>query len=329
MSELRSGKKLISNVFQLLGHKENALSKTLAWVFSNNPDLLMRFLSHVIHEVASTDDVLIRIQEYENSKGVVGITDIEISNGSDYYVIIEAKRGWVLPDLTQLEKYVKRESFTKSKALHKVLVVVSDCTTDYCNLHLDRQIAGTPILNVSWDELTIMARNCIATGNNVEKRMLKDLIQYLGGRSMRNIDSSRVYVVSLGYKIPNGWKIGFRDIVEKKLVYFHPVGNRWPKEPPNYIAFRYDGKLHSIHHIDGYEIVTNMNAKIQEIPSEDWEPHFLYTLGPAFSPSNEVKNGDRVRQSNRVWVFLDTLFTASSISDALSITEQRIGNLNI
>ena len=44
-----------------------------------------------------------------------------------------------------------------------------------------------------------------------------------------------------------------QDIVNKKRIYFHPVGGGpggWPSEPPNYIAFRYGGKLQTIHHID-------------------------------------------------------------------------------
>jgi hypothetical protein len=62
---------------------------------------------------------------------------------------------------------------------------------------------------------------------------------------MQQIDSNWVYVVSLENGIPTGWSISWRDIIGKKSQYFHPIGGStggWPPEPPNYIAFRYDGK---------------------------------------------------------------------------------------
>ncbi|MCG2728873.1 MAG: hypothetical protein L6276_01100, partial [Acetobacterium sp.] len=45
---------------------------------------------------------------------------------------------------------------------------------------------------------------------------------------------------------PESFGLSWIDIVEKRNKYFHPMGmNGWPKEPPNYIAFRYYGKLQS------------------------------------------------------------------------------------
>ncbi len=37
---------------------------------------------------------MIRYQEFEKDKG---ITDLEITDNQKFYIIIEAKRGWVLP----------------------------------------------------------------------------------------------------------------------------------------------------------------------------------------------------------------------------------------
>jgi hypothetical protein len=99
-------------------------------------------------------------------------------------------------------------------------------------------------------------------------------------------------------------------------------GGGWPKDPPNYIAFRYDSKLQSIHRIDDYEVVTNMHKQITEIPNEEWEPHFLYKLGPAFRPANEVKTG-KIYPNGRVWCMLDTLFTCDTISKARDISQKR------
>lgn len=61
--------------------------------------------------------------------------------------------------------------------------------------------------------------------------------------------------LSLGGISP-GWSISYRDIAEEKLRYFFPVGDRWPDAPSNYMGFRYDGKLQSIHHVKSYDTFT-------------------------------------------------------------------------
>ena len=64
-----------------------------------------------------------------------------------------------------------------------------------------------------------------------------------------------VFVVALSkVAFKEGGDYTWIDVVEKD--YFHPIGRGWPEEPPNYIAFRYDGKLQSVHYIESYEVVT-------------------------------------------------------------------------
>jgi hypothetical protein len=158
-----------------------------------------------------------------------------------------------------------------------------------------------------------------------EKRLLDELLTYLGGLvTMQNVDSNWVYVVSLAPGTPEGWGISWIDIVREKHRYFHPAeGGGWPKEPPNYIAFRYRGRLQSIHHIESYEVVADVHAKMPEVLSEGWEPHFLYTLGPAFRPDSEVPTGPTIHRATRVWCMLDTLFTCSTIAEARDVSRAR------
>ena len=99
------------------------------------------------------------------------------------------------------------------------------------------------------------------------------------------------------------------------------MGKRWPKDPPNYVGFRYFGKLQSIHHVESYEIFTNPNEKFQEIPGKKWNPHFLYKLGPAIIPPREVKSGNI--RNRHDWCMLDTLLITDTISEAKSITGKR------
>ena len=116
--------------------------------------------------------------------------------------------------------------------------------------------------------------------------------------------------------------------------YFHPVGGSgWPKTPPNYLGFRYGGRLQSIHHVDSYIVVADgeaMAAAFPEMPSATWEAqdvftkaHFLYRLGPAIAPAHEVKTGE-IYRNGRVWAALDLLLTSQTISKARDLTQQRI-----
>lgn len=322
MAEIYLHNQKVVSVFQLLGEHENDISHSVAWALANCSSFLSEFLKNFLDKKVNFADIEIRLQHHEGNSG---ITDIEIELVNKFYLIIEAKRGWNLPNRNQLKKYAKRPSFVKSKASLKRLVVLSECSQEYANMNLQIQkIGNVKITPLSWKDMAIFANDAQVKGSYTEKRLLRELLTYLEGlMTMQNIDSNWVYVVSLGSGTPNGWNISWIDIVKKRLRYFHPVGGSgWPKVPPNYIAFRYFGKLQSIHHIEDYEVVTNMHKKISEIPDEEWSPHFLYKLGPAFGPGNEVRTGN-IYPNGRVWCMLDTLFTNDTIFKARNVSDKR------
>ena len=141
---------------------------------------------------------------------------------------------------------------------------------------------------------------------------------------MQNQLSNLVYLVSLGSGIPEGCSISWIDIVDKKNRYFHPVGKGWPSSPPNYLGFRYYGKLQRIHHVESWKIVDELHSEIAEIGAKLWKyPHYCYKLGPAIIPCKEVKNG-KVWPSGRVWAMLDLLLTCDTVSDARDQTNKRL-----
>lgn len=322
MSEIYLHNKRVHSVFQLLGEHENDISYSVAWALAQCPSFLYSFLEKVLDLKIDSADIGIRLQHHESGGG---ITDIEIELANEFYLIVEAKIGWNLPNQKQLEKYAKRPSFIKSNATIKRLVVLSECSNEYATHNLQIQNIGSiKIIPVSWRDMATFATDAQVKGSYAEKRLLRELISYLGGIiTMQNIDSNWIYVVSLGSGTPKGWNISWIDIVNKRLRYFHPIGGSgWPKDPPNYLAFRYFGKLQSIHHIEDYEVVTNIHKRISEIPDEEWRPHFLYKLGPAFCPCNEVKTGN-IYPNGRVWCMLDTLFTSDTISKARDISKKR------
>lgn len=142
---------------------------------------------------------------------------------------------------------------------------------------------------------------------------------------MQTQESNWVSVVSLGSSKPENCDLTWIEIVQKHRKYFHPLGgNGWPKEPPNYIAFRYYGQLQSIHHIEDYVVTKNLHEEIPEMPGSDGTTNFfVYKLGPAIIPPKVVKTGN-IYASGRKLAMLDTLLTADTIAEACNISKARL-----
>lgn len=316
----------IESIFQLLGQKENDISYSVGYAFGNCKTFLQKFLQHLkIKTPFDPDKIKIRLQAHEKDKG---FTDFEIIQDNEFHIIIEAKRGWVFPTKNQLDKYAARASFVTSTAKDKRIVVFNESIPAYTKTHFGiTDIRKIPVEVISWNELEKIASSSKSIGRDAENRLLKELIIYLNKiSSMQKIDSNLVYVVSLGSGTPDKWTISWQDIVNKHSKYFHPVGGSkggWPAEPPNYIAFRYNGKLQSIHHIDKYEVFTDPTIHFTSIPKGNWEPHYLYHLGPAMRPEHEVKAGKKIVRSMRVWAALDLLLTSKTIQDVRDETQKR------
>jgi len=329
MAELLLHKKPVDSVFQLLGHKENDITFSVGWALSRSQSFLKAFLRSSISwkEQIHPQSTVVRLQTYELDKG---ITDIEIEVVGKFFLIVEAKRGWNLPSPRQLQKYLRRRSFSSSKTNRKAIVVLSECSSEYAKEYLRiPKNNGVPIIPLSWRQVYACSKKAKRTSSHAEKRLLTELSNYLDTlMSMQNTESNWVYVVTLASSkhYPKGWRINFRDIVNKKHLYFHSFGrNGWPSEPPNYIAFRYRGQLQSIHHIRSYEIFTNPHKVVKDIPNQKWDSHILYHLGQPIVPSKVVRTGKLFR-NGRVWCMLDTLLTSKTISDARDLSKKRIRN---
>lgn len=153
MAELLLHNKQISSVFQLLGDKENHISCSVAWALSKCQELLKEFIKQTI-DVSEFDieNVAIRLQDYDDSQG--GFTDIEIICEPLFYIIIEAKRGWILPGIEQLEKYANRQRFFNSPSEVKKIIAMSECSKDFAKHNLQvKNIEGVDILHFSWKEI--------------------------------------------------------------------------------------------------------------------------------------------------------------------------------
>jgi len=321
MTELLLHGRKVPSVFHLIGEHENDLTYSLAWALSQSPQFLRTLIRNTLDIQPTLENVTIRLQHSEKS---AGITDIEIESPGEFFLLIEAKCGWNLPGKQQLEKYAFRKAFIRNGRVPRKILVLSECSHEYAGLHLAAtNINGVEIAPISWKGVAGAATKARQGSTHAEKRILTELLTYFRGlMTMQNVDSNWVYVVSLGSDTPKGWKVSWIDVVEKRQRYFHPVGGGWPKEPPNYIAVRYRGKLQSIHHVEGYSVFDDPHDEFPEIPSTKWGPHFLYRLSPAFAPAHEVKTGT-IYPSGRVWCMLDTLFLAKTISEARDMSNKR------
>lgn len=313
----------VHSIFQLFGNHENDITKSIAWSFTRCPE----FLKLVIHELFFIDIdpqmVRIKYQEFEKNKG---ITDLEITDDSSFYIIIEAKRGWRLPGKNQLTLYSNRSNIVESSATHKAIISMSECSEEYARAYLPfKKVNDIPVLHLSWRKLFDLANAAKGFLNISQKNVLKEFMVYLGGiMSMQAKESNWVYVVSLSTSKPDNCDLTWIEIVEQKKKYFHPFGkDGWPKEPPNYIAFRYHGKLQSIHHIERYVVTKNLHTSVLEMPDVDRPEHIVYNLGEPIRPSKTVKTGKIFRASRR-WAMLDTLLTADTIYEACKVSKQRM-----
>ena len=254
-----------------------------------------------------------------------GITDIEITDNENYHIIIEAKHGWNLPQLQQLKKYAERQDFAERNIANKIIVTMSECSAEYAKNNLPKEINGITIKHMPWRDVFDCAKNAKSNSDNEGKKMLGELCKYLEGViGMQNYLSNEVYCVSLSRDTVNeNSSLRWIDIALKYGKYFCPQGNGWLVEPPNYIAFRYDGKVQSIHHIESYVITKNIHTYISEYPDHQENiPHFVFTLGEAIIPSKCVKSGAKMR-ARRVWAMIDLLLTCDTVDEAVAKTKER------
>jgi hypothetical protein len=319
MTELFLHNQRVESIFNLLGEKENDITFSIGWALSRSPVLLERFVqkSLNVRTPVDTSEVVVALQEYEKD---AGITDVEIRSPA-FHLIVEAKRGWELPSQSQLGKYLPRLKNAKSK--QPVIVTMSECSDMYAKHNLISQFRGVPVRHIGWREISAITN--FKNGNHSEKRLMEELRIYIASFiNMQKQESNLVYVVSLS---SDEWVPGltYVEVVDGRQRYFHPYGSGgWPIEPPNYIAFRHNGMLQSIHHIEKADVIDNFHPYFKEAPNASGEKYFLYELGPAIRPTKVVRTG-KIYRNGRVRAMLDLLLTSDTISEARDKTDKRKG----
>ena len=280
MPELLLHGRPVHTVFDLLGSRENDLTYALGWALAKSPRLVAALLAEVAHELAVAEEgqePAVRLQEHIPGSG---FTDVEIRT-EKLHLIIEAKRGWALPDEEQLSKYAA----SLTPGLTGAMLIAAEGSPAFATGRYPSTVYPpggdpVPVLYRSWEQLTRLCKS-LSAGASAESLLLRELTRYLRGLvNMQNHRDNMVYVVSVGEK-PTPWSpISPRKIVSDHGHYFHPVGGGaggWPKEPPNYLGFRYDGRLQQIHHVDDVEVTQRPRDFLPGFgPEYDFEePHYL------------------------------------------------------
>jgi hypothetical protein len=179
---------------------------------------------------------------------------------------------------------------------------------------------------VSWRSLATLVAHARLTETRDGKGVLDDFDVFLRSViAMTNVDSNLVYVVSLGDGGPTTGGVTWRNVVADDRLYWHKVGgdrSGWPVEPPNYLGFRWHGKLQSIRHVESHQLFRDPQDILPKAASEDWGPHICYHLGPPILPQGAASSKG-LWPSGRCWVAMDLLLLCDNIAEGRDLTRHR------
>lgn len=311
----------VASVFGLAGSDENSASAALGWVLDACPRFRAILVSAIFGERIDVAATSILLQEYAEDGG---FTDLELLSATGFHAIVEAKVGWAVPSGRQLARY--RPRFDASAMHRRCLVSVSAADPAEAVRRLPATVDGVPVRHISWRQIQRHAKQAMGATRTARERLwLSQLITHLEEfTSMNRRTDNRAFVVALGSgPMLKGRPYTWIDVVEKESAYFHPVGRTWPTEPPNYMAFRYRGRLQSVHHVDRFEIVRDLHSLNAYWPRTTSD-HFVYRLGPPMRPTSVLKTG-ALYMNARVWCDIDTLLSGAftTIKDARDETKRR------
>jgi len=311
----------VTSVFDLLGTDENDLTAALGFTLTNCAPLLAALMRRVQPEMDwHGDEARVALEERDSE----GRTDLEIQTSHALF-ICEAKRGWRLPSTSQLRQYTGRIHRQGNGAL----ITLSQASRALAAATLPAQVDGIPLIHLPWKEVLADINLVRSDCRGRERLWLEQLRSYLGGVvRMRRIEDNWTYSVVLGRGRPPGSVLNFREFVTEDLTYFHPYGIKgWPLEPPNFLAFRWDGAVRRIHRVVKADVVPTLLDVYPDLAPEKGRliPHAVYKLSPELLPPHEpIRNGRNYRTA-RLWLLLDQLQVSQTVEEALDRTRKLRG----
>ena len=292
-----------------MGKDENSATYALGWALERSPRFAELLVEAIAGRAIDVTNLRIALQKSGEDRG---FTDVELHCDKVLHAIVEAKQGFVLPSKTQLARYRPRLLEAGFDAV--VLVSVSATPLPIARLKLPKEVDSVPVMHLSWGAIRGIAKRARSEVSGLEEKLwLRELIDHLEDyAAMNRTRDNMVYVVSLGSDaMREGSDRTWIDVVEQNQSYFHQVGNSWPMQPPNYIAFRYRGRLQSVHRIEGFNIVNDVST-VDPTWCSTHVDHFVYKLGPAMRPPKPLLAGgrnDSIKRAVRVWCAIDTLLS--------------------
>ena len=171
----------VDTVFHLLGKNENDMTKSLGWCLSQVPSFLDALGGELGTPDLSTHHAVIRLQEHQLE---TGITDLEIYAPGYAAWIIEAKRGFTVPSVDQLEKYATRLAQLKDRNAVRGLAVLaaSDRNDQWLSQQIQRlsdEIDHIPVYALSWRKVRRMAEEARSDVGRAGKSLLGQFQTYL------------------------------------------------------------------------------------------------------------------------------------------------------
>jgi hypothetical protein len=154
----------VHTVFDLLGTKEDDITYSVGWGLARSESFSYALLNEVFEgEFGTLSAILL-----QQSESGYGRTDIELQT-QDAHLVVEAKRGWDLPDLAQLT------TLNRTSAPRKAIAVVSECARHYPPVKaLPRSIEGVPVHYVPWSRVGALAAKAGSDSrNHAEKRLFR------------------------------------------------------------------------------------------------------------------------------------------------------------
>ncbi len=309
----------VSSVFDLRGRNENDLTAALGFALARSPRLLSNIISRLL-PASSVETGTVRMEVRDSE----GRTDLEIDTGT-HLVVIEAKRGWLLPTVEQLGRYSGRFE----GRVGGCLVTLSDATSTWATQALPSDIDGVPLSHLPWSAVRQDLTTARAASAGRERFWLDELHEYMRRAiKVRDPADGWTYCVAVSNALvdeASTWR--WRDFVTAESAYFHPhgLGGGWPKTPPNFLAFRWGGQVQQVRRVMDAVVVPNLQSRWAELPTtkDTSKPHVVYSLGPEL-PGLPIPNGKQY-QASRLWVLLDQLLVSHSLAEAYERTQALAG----
>jgi hypothetical protein len=308
----------VSSVFDILGKDENDLTAALGFVLAHCPMVRAAALERRWPEGRGLAQQHVSFALEVRDRD--GRTDLEIQLGRAL-LIVEAKRGWVLPKQDQLGRYAHRIAKEVGPG---ALVTLSQASQALAAMDLPDEISGVPVRHLAWRDVFADISAVRGSCRGRERLWLDEFRAYLKGVvRVRQVEDSWTYCVAVNDKMPDdGGSFTFREYVTEDNRYFHPfVIAGWPTEFPNFLAFRWDNAVQRIHRVEHAEVVPSLRVKYPKLRKSPGceRPHVVYDLGPRLPPLKPIPNGTNYRAA-RLWVILDQLQTGPTLKDALAGT---------